>query len=998
MIKNSLRTLKRKWSLWILPMLVFLSQPGFGKVEILGTWQTGTSHPKESGNHRALIFIAHGEKTSAMSLVAVSYGGQSMTKVIEQNYSAGGGYAYVAAFILDEAGIAAAGENTFAPNWGTAPTEIKYASVFLSGVNQTDLTGPAATAGGTTASLSTSSLPTNDGDMVISAATCGNLGTYTFQNGFIQGTNDSSISSTGTAGYKPAAGTDETPSVSHNSVNRQVLIGFVVNAAPLDPNKASHPTPSDGAKNVPVSIVLSWDSPTAYTPSCYEVYCGTNPDVRRNPKNTVDTNRYDPPGNLEPGQTYYWTVDSFDGQTSFLGDRWSFTTFKPVDRVVGNMILINDNAGWCWYQDEKIVYDPVGDNILTSTAAEGHGFGGINGQRVDDLDATIFHIATGRRTRVLMRNGGQDDHNMGAFWIRPDGRYLHLYCPHYTNQTTYYRLAAYPHDGSIWGTEQSYNWLTIPNSPGSDTMTSSYTNIVYLTGEGTGSGRLYNMHRIFERTPCIAYSDDWGQTWTYMGRLNGITGTTTYSNFYHKFKANGPDRIDFIGCEQHPRNFTNSIYHGYIKNGKSYDSYGNEIDTINDQDAPPIGVFTPVWRTGPVAEGQYHTGWTNELEIDQQGYPVCLFQTRFGLEPFGGHPGAADHRFFYGRFNGSSWTVTELAKMGPGLHTPEQDYIGMGCIHPDDANVVYISTPFDPRDNSPLAHHEIFKGRTTDFGATWKWTQITIDSTEDNIRPAVPKWDKDNTAVFWLRGKYPYTEDYDLVLVGMVEKKDLTQGLVQYVDADENNTTRSDGAPFTSTGPSGSAGAADNQWHKYTGYGIGGSCYVAGDGGTEDAPAVRTTINGLPDGTYDVFAYFWCDPTQDWGVRAGLEASDLLCFSKQSSQHAEPSQFDSPVQVVKAPFLMYRVYIGRQQVAGGSAITVFIDDYDGSYNLNAPARTTFDGIGVAPVFSGPVSNPGDLNRDGRVDLLDFAVLGQHWQTSGTMNTLIEVAQNWLYGI
>lgn len=983
----------------VLMTLLCLSEPAFGQVGIIGTWQTGTSHVKESGANRALIFFAHGERTTSMNLGAVTYGGQAMVKVVDHNYTASGGYAYVAAFILDESGVAAASGETFVPTWVTAPTEIKYASVFLSDVNQLDLTGASATGGGTSGTISTSSLFADSGDMVICAATCGNTGTYILNNGFLQGTHESSISSTGVTGYKLTTGPNETPSVTHNSVNRQALIGFVVQAGPFDRSKAFNPDPSDGAGNVSINTALSWDDPTTYTPTGYDVYFGTNPVAHSNPKTSVYTNSFDPPGDLALGVTYYWAVDCYDGGTVYPGSPWSFTTFKPRDRVAGNMMLINDNGGWCWYQDDKIVYDPAGGNILVSTAAEGMGFGGVGGERINDMDATSFTIATGKRTRILMRDGGQDDHNMGAFWIRPDGRYLHLYCPHYTNQTTYYRLGTYSNDASVWGGEQSYNWLTLPNSPGSDTMTSSYTNIIYLTGEGTGNGRLYNVHRIFERTPCIAYSDDWGQNWTYMGRLNGITGTTTYSNFYHKFRGNGVDRIDFIGCQQHPRNYTNSIYHGYIKGGKSYDSYGNEIDTINDQSAPPIGSFTPVWFTGPVAEGQYHTGWTNELEIDDQGYPVCLFQTRYGTEIYGGNLGAADHRFFYGRFDGSSWTVTELAKMGPGLHTPEQDYIGMGCIHPDDVNQIYISTPFDPRDDAPLAHYEIFKGITNDFGVTWDWTPITSDSTEDNIRPAVPAWDAHNTAVFWTRGRYPGQEDYDFVVVGIVEKQDQTPGLVSYIDANPNNTEQTDGSAFTPTGPSGSTGTADNQWHEYTGYGNGGSCYTAGDEGSENAPTLRTAINGLSDGTYDVFAYFWCDPTKDWGVRGGFTSSDLLCFNKQSSQHAETMQFSGSVEVMNDTFLLYRVYIGRRQVSEGSAIFVYIDDYDGSsYNVNAPARTTYDGIGIAPVLTGAVYNPGDLNYDGRVDLSDIAVLSHGWQAVYDTVTLADVAQNWLFGI
>jgi len=145
-----------------------------------------------------------------------------------------------------------------------------------------------------------------------------------------------------------------------------------------------------------------------------------------------------------------------------------------------------------------------------------------------------------------------------------------------------------------------------------------------------------------------------------------------------------------------------------------------------------------------------------------------------------------------------------------------------------------------------------------------------------------------------------------------------------------------------------------------------------------------------------VFAYFWCDPNQDWGVRGGFTSSDMLCFSKQSSQSAEASGFSGSVEVINDTFLMYRVYIGRRQVSGGSAVTVYIDDYDSSYNSNAPTRTTYDGIGIASVLTEPVYNPGDLNRDGRVDLIDIAMLGQGWMTIYDINTLAEIAGHWLF--
>jgi hypothetical protein len=445
-----------------------------------------------------------------------------------------------------------------------------------------------------------------------------------------------------------------------------------------------------------------------------------------------------------------------------------------------------------------------------------------------------------------------------------------------------------------------------------------------------------------------------------MGKLNSSAGGHTYSNYYHKFRGNGVDRIDFIGVEHHPRDFDNSVYHGYIKGGKSYNSFGVVIDdNLYGQDAPSVRAYTPIFTaTAPsgIKANSYHTAWTNELEIDKNGFPVCLYQTRYGRKPWGdgyghwGNIGCADHRFFYGRFNGKSWTSTELAKMGTGLHWREQDYLGMGCIHPDDVNVIYISTNFAPITDINIGKHEIFKGVTYDNGATWNWTQITFNSTVDNIRPAIPKWNTNNTAVFWERGDFPAQGHFDMVLVGLVDEEEKILGLVNYIDANTGNTTNADGTPFSPTGPRGRTGAADNMWHLYSGYGNEGSCYTAGDGETENVPTIKTTITNLPDGTYDVFAYFWCDPNADWGIRGGFDTDNMLCFNKQSSQFAEATQFSTAVTVTGPGVQLYRVYIGRKAVSGGTPIAVYLDNYDSTYSGNVPTRTVYDGVGTALVI------------------------------------------------
>jgi hypothetical protein len=204
-------------------------------VNILGSWVSGTSHTKENGTNRALVFTAHVENGATISLTSVTYGGQQMTKVIDRIVSSGTTvtYAYVVAYILNEAGVAAATSNTFTPTWSATPSAVGYASVFLQNVNQTTLIG--ATDGNTTITLDpikTNPLATSTGDMVIVAATCGQSGSYTLGTGFTEGI-DQAIASTvtGVTGHKIARSASETPSADFSTtMNRQVIIGFVVNA------------------------------------------------------------------------------------------------------------------------------------------------------------------------------------------------------------------------------------------------------------------------------------------------------------------------------------------------------------------------------------------------------------------------------------------------------------------------------------------------------------------------------------------------------------------------------------------------------------------------------------------------------------------------------------------------------------------------------------------------------------------------------------------------
>lgn len=207
-------------------------EPSTEGVQILGSWDSGTSHATESGTNRALIFTAHAEDNdSDVKVTSVTYGGRALQKVKEQ--VVGTRYrAYVAAYILDEAGIEAADNDRFVVTWSQTPYRTpKYSSAFLGNVNQATLADATAGTGVFTGTADTAALPTEEGDLVLLAATCGNQGDYTPNNGFTEAVELSMTSADGMVAYKSIQGGSEvTPSITHSNANRQALIGVVVAA------------------------------------------------------------------------------------------------------------------------------------------------------------------------------------------------------------------------------------------------------------------------------------------------------------------------------------------------------------------------------------------------------------------------------------------------------------------------------------------------------------------------------------------------------------------------------------------------------------------------------------------------------------------------------------------------------------------------------------------------------------------------------------------------
>jgi hypothetical protein len=350
-----------------------------------------------------------------------------------------------------------------------------------------------------------------------------------------------------------------------------------------------------------------------------------------------------------------------------------------------------------------------------------------------------------------------DDHDVAAIVKRPGGGYAAMWAGHNDDCNSYYSV----YQNGSWSTHGTFAWPT--GCPTSSGKSITYANTWYL------GDQLISYVRSIDTSPHYLYSNDDGASWQLGGRLTS-TPQVGYVAGYYKYWGNNTDRLDFFGTEAHPRDNDNSLYHGYIQNGQIYDSTGNPVDNdFTDTNAQDVPNYSTVFQTGTQVNGvTLEHMWNADLVRYDDGTVAAIGTGRVA----GSGSDDPDKRLLYFRFDGSSWTTTYLAKAGTKLYSSEQDYTGLGALHPDNPNVIYISTAFDPSTDQGefSGKKEIWKGVTCDGGATFDWEPVTANSTMDNLRPVVPKWDSSHTALLWLRGTYTSAQSYNFQVVGTIEE------------------------------------------------------------------------------------------------------------------------------------------------------------------------------------------------------------------------------------
>ena len=435
----------------------------------------------------------------------------------------------------------------------------------------------------------------------------------------------------------------------------------------------------------------------------------------------------------------------------------------PNNYVAAALIRLNDNGAWSWFMDPRAIVNE-GKLIIGSVRAVGSNQANSSDPRWGNVEVAAYDIETGKvDTTVLHPHLEQDDHDAPAFLVRRDGRYLAVYSMHARERRMYYRVSE-PHNPLAWGP------ASVVETPG-DNADYAGNNATYANLFRMPNGRIYNFIRAFKHDPNYMYSDDDGSTWTYGGRW--LYGKGGYSP-YLKFAYDGKGTLHFVATEDHPRNFDNSLYHGYLRDGTLYHSNGKAVGTLSTSTDATIATwdFTKVFAGDPD-----HVAWMADIDLDRNDRPYVLFSTQNDGRGLPRGQGGMDLRYHYARWNGTAWHTEEIAYAGTRLYSGEDDYSGLGALDPNNPDIVYISTDADPVTGAPLIsgadgkrHRELFRGERSTSGK-WTWTPFTRDSTVDNLRPVIAKWEDRRTAIVWMRGAYVHNhgEWYSSLVAAIVQ-------------------------------------------------------------------------------------------------------------------------------------------------------------------------------------------------------------------------------------
>ncbi|NIO11147.1 MAG: hypothetical protein GTO40_25295, partial [Deltaproteobacteria bacterium] len=168
----------------MLAFIVLIASVSVSNADItrIGNWTTGLTHTPGAGNNRLLVFVTSMENIGDRDITNVTYGGQTMTQVVEDSEFAGASlYSRCEIWVLNELGIQAATGNTFVATYSGTPSSFStaHAAATFQNVDQSvSIVDSASNTSKDQATISTPSFTVNEGGMGVSGAVHGSGGSY----------------------------------------------------------------------------------------------------------------------------------------------------------------------------------------------------------------------------------------------------------------------------------------------------------------------------------------------------------------------------------------------------------------------------------------------------------------------------------------------------------------------------------------------------------------------------------------------------------------------------------------------------------------------------------------------------------------------------------------------------------------------------------------------------------------------------------------------------
>ncbi|MCM1107606.1 MAG: BNR-4 repeat-containing protein [Clostridium sp.] len=418
---------------------------------------------------------------------------------------------------------------------------------------------------------------------------------------------------------------------------------------------------------------------------------------------------------------------------------------------------ISNEGAWCWFADPRALHY---ENEAGTINASYLGYIDVHG----NIKAMQYDFLSGRSHEVLIRSYFQpDDHNNPTFLVLPDERIMIFYSRHTDEACFFYRVSRQPGDITTLGEEKVIRTANNTTYP-SPFILSDDPQHFYLCWRGV------NWHPTIGRYTLPDADDNVATAWGPY-QIVQSTGARPYAKYY----SNGKDKIYMTYTTGHPDNeLPNWVYFNAVNLNATTASDGNVnvTPTLEDIRGTRLsniasGPFK-VYKTSDY-KNQYpytvvdapadYRDWVWQTALDAQGRPVIAMVRING--------GKSQHEYFYAKWTGSAWRLTDLADGGGRFHSSNTEYCYSGgeALDPENPNVIYLSIPTAGESGQKV--YEIWKYTLDDDGRVTEKTPVTRNSASNNVRPYVlPSSSRSPLRLGWMNGDYYY----------WMVKKDYPQG------------------------------------------------------------------------------------------------------------------------------------------------------------------------------------------------------------------------------